>query len=135
MKYRLFLLTGVILFAISLYKLKQSVDFINRSERAIGTVTSLHEIDGAYSPVFTVKTKDNAQVIYHHASATNPSSWDIGEEAMFLYDPGDPRSVAMMSYFWLFNWAILFMGIAIPLIILGAGYYMIRPVIQMPQKA
>ncbi|NLR81035.1 DUF3592 domain-containing protein [Chitinophaga eiseniae] len=133
MWYKLYLLTGVVLLAVSLYKFKQSIDFIRRSERTVGTVISMEDIDGAYSPVFAVKTKENGQIIYHHAAASHPPAWDIGEEATFLYDPGSPHSATMMSYFWLFNWAILFLAVAIPLIIVGAGYYLLRPLIKLPE--
>jgi Protein of unknown function (DUF3592) len=131
MLYKLCLLTGLILLVVSLYKLKQSIDFIRRSERAIGTVTSLEESDGAYSPVFAVKTKENGQIIYHHAAASNPADWVIGEEAVFLYDPENPRSARMMSYFWLFDWAIVLMALAIPLMIAGGGYYLLNPLIRL----
>ncbi|NLR59374.1 DUF3592 domain-containing protein [Chitinophaga polysaccharea] len=135
MWYKLYLLAGIILLTVSLYKFKQSIDFIRRSERAVGTVISLEDIDGAYSPVFAVKTKENDQIIYHHAAASNPAAWDIGEEATFLYDPGNPGSATMMSYFWLFNWAILFLAIAIPLVIVGAGYFLLSPLIRLPEAA
>lgn len=135
MWYKLYLLTGLILLATSIYKLKQSIDFIGRSERTIGTVISMEENDGAYSPVFAVKTKEHGEVIYHHAAASHPPAWDIGEEATFLYDPGNPQSATMMSYFWLFNWAILFLAVAVPLIIIGAGYYLLRPLIALPGGA
>ncbi|MGO4293005.1 hypothetical protein [Chitinophaga sp. RAB17] len=135
MLYKLYLLAGLILLAVSLYILKQSVDFIGRSERAIGTVTSLEEIDDAYSPVFTVKTKENGEVIYHHPTSSKPASWDVGEEATFLYDTENPRSVRMMGYFWLFNWTIISMATAIPLIIVGAGYYFLSPLTRWPDKS
>jgi len=132
MLYKLFLFTGLILLVVALYKLKQSINFISRSERAIGSVISFEDIDDAYSPVFAIKTKDNREIIYYHAAATNPPSWSIGEEAIFLYDPGNPHSARMMSYFWIFNWTILFLSVAIPLIIIGAGYYFLNPLIRLP---
>ncbi|HEY9259928.1 DUF3592 domain-containing protein [Chitinophaga sp.] len=135
MLYKLYLLAGLILLAVSLYQLKQSVDFISGSKRVIGTVTSLEEIDGAYSPVFTVTTKENGEIIYHHASASSPAGWSVGEEAIFLYNPENPGSVRLMSYFWLFSWAIFFMGIAIPLIIMGGGYYFLNPLTRWPVKS
>ena len=127
MRYKLLLLTGFILLSLSVYKLKQSVDFINKSEQTTGTVTFLEESDGAYSPVFAVKTKDNGEIIYHHPAATNPASWAVGEEATFLYDPEAPHSATMIGYFWLFSWAIVFMAIAIPLLIIGGGYLLLNP--------
>lgn len=135
MWYKLYLLTGFIFLAVSLYKLKQSIDFIRKGERVIGTVTSLQENDGAYSPLFTIKTEKDGEIIYDHPSATSPSAWDIGEEAVFLYEPGNPRSATMVGYFWLFSWAIAFMVVAIPLIIVGAGYYLLRPLTRLPQES
>lgn len=122
MWYRLSLLTGFILLAVSFYNLEQSLSFIGRSERATGTVTSFEEVDGAFAPVFTITTKDDSQIIYHHASASNPAAWDIGETAIFLYDPQNPGSARMMKYFWLFSWTIVFMAMAIPLLFIGGGY-------------
>ncbi|MBC9932723.1 DUF3592 domain-containing protein [Chitinophaga qingshengii] len=127
MWYKLYLLTGLLLVAVSLYKLRQSVEFIGSSERAQGTVVSLDESDGAYAPVFSIMTNENVELIYHHAAYSSPSSWDVGEKATFLYDPANLDSVRMMGYFWLFNWAIILMAIAIPLIITGAGYLLLSP--------
>ncbi|RBL89889.1 DUF3592 domain-containing protein [Chitinophaga flava] len=135
MGYKLSLLTGLILLAVSLYKLKQSIDFIGRSERAMGIVISLEEDgDGAYSPVFVVKTKED-EIIYHHSVANSPATWHIGEEAIFLYDPGNPGSVTMMGYFWLFNWTIFSIAIAIPLIIFGLSYYLINPLMRLQDES
>ncbi|MGE7777239.1 DUF3592 domain-containing protein [Chitinophaga sp. NPDC101104] len=127
MLYKIYLLTGIILLLVSFYQLKRSLDFIGRGQRTTGTVTSLEEIDGAFSPVFTLKTGGDAPVRYHHAAASNPSAWAIGEEAIFLYDPADPQSAKMLQYFWLFNWALLYLVIALPLLIFGIGYFWLRP--------
>lgn len=135
MWHKLYLLTGLLLLAASLYKLKQSVDFIGRSEHARGTVTSLDESDGAYAPVFSIMTKENAELIYHHPAYTSPSSWDVGDTATFLYDPANLRSVTMVGYFWLFNWTLVLLGIAIPLIITGAGYLLFRPLMGKENKS
>lgn len=135
MQYKISLLTGLILLTASLYKLNRSIDFIGRSEQATGIVISLEDDgDGAYSPVFVVKMKEN-EVIYNHPVANGPPTWDIGEEAIFLYDPGDPDSVTMKDYFLLFSWAIVFMAIAIPLIIVGLGYYLFSPLMRLQGKS
>jgi ABC-type cobalt transport system substrate-binding protein len=135
MRYKLILLTGLILVAVSIYKLKQSIDFIGRSEQAVGIVTSLEENDGAYSPVFSVKTKEHGSIVYHHSLSTSPPAWTVGEEALFLYDPRKPDSATMMRYFWLFSWTIFFMAIGIPLVIVGAGYYFLHPLIRLTAES
>lgn len=134
MMIKLCLLTGILLMAASLYKLNQSLDFIRNSERATGTVTSLEMNDGAYSPVFTVRTKDGTALIYHHAASTKPASWQVGEEAVFLYDPAEPGSLRLMRYFWIFNWSIILMALAVPFIIGSVGYYWLHPLTTLPKN-
>lgn len=125
---------GILLLSISLFKWKQSIEFINVGERAIGTVISMEEDDGAFSPVFIIETRQQEQVVYHHPVSTSPPSWEVGEEAIFLYDPVNPQEVKMMNYFGLFNWAIVFMGLAIPPIIIGGGYFLFRPLIRTKEE-
>ncbi|WP_343745611.1 DUF3592 domain-containing protein [Chitinophaga sp.] len=127
---RICLFIGLILMAASGYKLKQSVDFIRSSEQVRGTVTSLvKDNDDTYSPVFTIDTKTDGQIVYHHLAGSSPSAWDVGEGADFLYNEGNPDSITMMSYFWLFGWSIILMAIALPLLILSAGYFLLRPLL------
>ncbi|SHL36285.1 hypothetical protein SAMN05444266_10378 [Chitinophaga jiangningensis] len=125
MWYKLYLLTGLILLGVSIYVLKQSIDFIRSSERVTGTVISLEVSDGAYSPVFSITTPGGDEIIYHHAAASNPSSWEVGETATFLNDPHHRSSPRMMRYFWIFNWSLVCLGLAIPLIIIGGGYFVL----------
>lgn len=127
MWYKLYLLTGLILLVISLSLLKQTINFIGKSEKAIGTVVSLEADDGAYSPVFEIKIKEHLPVVYELPAASNPPAWDIREQATFLYDRENPEEVRMMSYFWLFNWTIVLMALAIPLLIVGGGYFILQP--------
>jgi len=134
MLYKIYGLTGILLLLLSFYQIKRSLDFIDRGQRTTGTVTSLEEIDGAFSPVFTLKTNEGAPVRYHHAAASNPSAWAIGEEAIFLYDPANPQSAKMLQYFWLFNWALLYGVIALPMLIFGAGYFWLRPLLRVRQS-
>lgn len=135
MLYKLFLVTGIVLLFFSLYKWKQSVDFVRAGEKAIGTVSVLEEIDGSYSPVFVIETHQRETVFYNHPVSTSPASWEIGEQAVFLYDPLHPQSVKMMSYFWLFNWAIVFMVLAISFMIVGGGYFWLNPLIRATDES
>lgn len=132
MRYKLALLTGLILLAVALFKLKGTIDFIGRSERANGLVVGFIDSDDAYSPVFTVSIKGSAPVTYHHPAATSPASWRVGEEATFLYDPRNPDNVKMMSYFWLFDWSIVLTGLAIPFLVISIGYYLLKPLTKIP---
>lgn len=127
MRYTIFFITGLILIGFSLYKLKARIDFVRNAERATGVVTSMTEDDGAYYPVFTVTTKTDGAVVYHHHSGSNPASWAVGDTAAFLYGPGQPSEVIRKTYQDLFGWSIVFMVIGLPLLIIGGGYYLLNP--------
>ncbi|SFM85562.1 Protein of unknown function [Chitinophaga sp. YR627] len=127
MRYTIFFITGLILICFSLYKLKARIDFVRNAERATGTVTSMTVSDDAYYPVFTVKTKNDGAVVYHHHSGSNPASWTVGDTAAFLYDRSQPSEVIRMTYEDLFGWSIVSMVIGLPLLIIGGGYYLLNP--------
>ena len=129
MRYLILLITGFILLACSLYKLKIRMDFVEKSELAVGTVSKMVEDDGAYYPVFTVNG-----VTYHHHSGSNPASWKVGDRAEFLYDPAQPSVVIRNAYFDLFGWSIFYIVVAIPLIIIGGGYYLLNPRRYFPKE-
>jgi hypothetical protein len=129
------LIAGCILLAVSLYKLKDTLEFLEKSDRAPGVVTRLEELSGgdtgtSYSPVFKIKTKDNQEFTYFHTSSTNPPSWDIGEQAMFVYDPRDPNSARMLTYFGVFSWTIVFMGFGVFLMTMAIGQYLLENYLQ-----
>lgn len=131
MWYRVILITGITALAVSLLLLKRSICFVHRSEQAVGFVTRFDTITGGdvgttYVPVFSIRTNDGSQVQYLHHSSSKPPAWDIGEEAIFLYDPEEPSSIRMYSYFGVFSWSIVLMTLAILLITFGSGYLLLR---------
>ncbi len=131
MWYRLSLLAGVILLIVSLVILNHSLRFVRHSERAMGVVARLDTLTGGdagttYAPVFSLTTRNGQEVIYHYHSSSSPPAWAVGETAMFLYDPEEPSSVRMYTYFGIFSWSIVLMGLAIVLITLGCGYFWFR---------
>lgn len=126
MYYRIALIFGIILCFASLFILSDSITFLKSSERATGTVTALEllrDSDGdTYRPVFAIQTKNNQVFIYKHTSSSSPASWKIGEKATFAYDPNNPESARLFTYFGLFSWTIVLFCISIYLIVIGAGY-------------
>jgi hypothetical protein len=101
--------------------------FINKGGRAKATVTELEKMtdsDGTtYKPVFKFKTSLNQEIIYRHNISSSPPEWKVGDETTILYDSDDPQKVKLLSYFGLFRWTIILMAIAMPLIVIGGGYY------------
>ena len=123
------LVPGICLLLVALYILKGSLDFIDKSERAVGKVTGWSEISGdggiAYAPVFTILTRSGHEIYYTHTSASAPPSWEMGEEAEFLYDPADADSARILTYFGLFSWSIVLLGAATFLITYGGAFYIL----------
>lgn len=126
MYYRIALIFGIILCFASLFILSDSITFLKNSERATGTVTTLEllrDSDGdSYRPIFAIKTKNNGVFIYKHTSSSSPASWKVGEKATFAYDPSEPGSARLFTYFGLFSWTIVLLCTSIYLMVIGAGY-------------
>ena len=130
MYYKTILIIGITLILVSIFILLQSLAFISKSEKATGTVTKFEVSTGgdtgtSYIPVFTITTKKGV-IVYQHHSSTSPPSWELGEKSLFLYDPNDLKSVRMFSYFSLFSWSIVLIGLGIPLITYGGGYVYLK---------
>lgn len=132
------LVLGIVFLVISLFILKQSLNFVKRSEHAIGTVIELKEIsnegDISYLPVFSIPINNGKEIIYTHHSSSKPASWDIGEKAEFLYDPNDLRSARLFRYFDVFSWTIVLMGLAAYLITTAGGYFYFKSYLKTGQN-
>lgn len=128
MYYGLTLTIGITLLAIALFKFKESLDFIRKSERATATVIEVEKIndsDGAtYKPIFKFKTSTNQEVIYRQHYSSSPATWEVGEEATIAYAAANPNNAVLLTYFGAFIWTIVLMAISMPLIVIGGGYYL-----------
>lgn len=127
MGYAITLTIGIIILIISLFLLKKSIAFIRNGEHAIATVIELKEnkdSDGTtYYPIFKFTTANNEEIIYKYNASTSPPSWSIGEHATIAYDSNNPKRAKLLTYFGAFIWTVVLMAIAMPLIVIGGGYY------------
>ncbi|WP_326993911.1 DUF3592 domain-containing protein [Chitinophaga sp. 212800010-3] len=126
--YSLMLALGGLMLILACLFLRKSLFFLHTGEKAMGTVTELTEYNDAdgrfYSPVFTFRTSNNEEYKYHLNMSSSPSAWSVGEQQMLIYHPDDPQTVRMLSYFGIFNWAILLTAAGLPLLVIGGGYYL-----------
>ncbi|MBB5619423.1 hypothetical protein HDE69_000459 [Pedobacter cryoconitis] len=128
MIYGIALIIGIILLVYALNALKESITFVKNSVQTIGTVTELEQLsdsDGdTYRPIFTFRIKDNKEYTYTHPVSSSRPGWAVGDQIKFAYDAGHPETARFLSYSSIFNWPVRLLSIALPLIVLGAGYFL-----------
>jgi hypothetical protein len=124
--YYIILGAGVILFVAALLSFRSTLAFLKKAEKATATVTSLRviESDGeVYLPLFTFRARNNIEYTYELPEGSNPSFWSVGETETVIYDPADPSSVRLYTYFRIFVWPLVLISIALPLLVVGGGYF------------
>ncbi|WP_312296493.1 DUF3592 domain-containing protein [Chryseobacterium sp.] len=125
-QYYIILGAGIVLSIFAFLSLKSTLSFLKKAEKATATVTSLrvYESDGEiFSPLFTYRTRDNIEYTYELPEGTNPSAWSVGDTETVIYDPNDPTSVSLYTYFRIFVWPLVLICIALPLLVVGGGYF------------
>ena len=84
----------------------------------------IYESDGeVFATIFTFRTKDSKLITFELVEGSNPPAWKIGETATVIYNPSDPSKVSLYSYFRMFIWTLVLLSIALPLIVIGGGYF------------
>lgn len=130
MIYVALLLAGILLLIISVNSLRAKIAFVKNSERVEGRVSELKENiqddDTLYQPVFEFTSVRNKKFLYLHHESSAPSSWSVGDRMPLIYPPGKLEEARPMTYFGLFNWIILLMGLGMALTITGLGYFLLR---------
>ncbi|AZA84624.1 DUF3592 domain-containing protein [Chryseobacterium lactis] len=125
-QYYLMLGAGLILFILALFSFKNTLSFLKTAEKVTGTVTSLREVDSdglVYFPVFTYRAKNNIEYTYGLAEGSNPPGWSVGDTETIIYDPEDPARASLYTYFRIFAWPLIFVSVALPLLVIGGGYF------------
>ena len=128
MWYSISLALGCLILIIGVYKFRQRLTFVKSGSVTTGTVIELKEWtnnEGSlmYKPVFKFKSPSGEEIVFEHNFSTNPSAWKIGEEAQIIFDSKKPQQARLLSYFGVFDYAIVLVAIALPLIFFGAAYF------------
>ncbi|MET4141018.1 DUF3592 domain-containing protein [Pedobacter sp. UYP1] len=128
MIYGVALIIGIILLGYALNALKKSITFVKNSTQTIGTVVELEKLsdsDGdTYRPIFTFKTKENKKYTYSYSVSSSPPNWAVGDQIKFAYENDYPETAKLLSYSSIFKWPVRLLSFALPLIVLGAGYFL-----------
>jgi len=125
-QYYLILGLGVVFLLLAIFSFRNTMEFLQNGDKATATVIDLHKYESegeVFAPVFTFRTKDNQVITYELAEGNYPPTWKIGETTTVVYDPADPSKVSLYSYFRVFIWTLVLLSIALPLLVIGGGYF------------
>lgn len=122
-----FLISGILLFTFSIYRLRKKINFVQHCEHAVGKVVRVEQFDDGdgllYRAVFTFTTRKGQEVEFRHGTSnSSPNIWPVGATQKFIYDPAHPSSARFLNYD-IFKFAMLLLGISITFIVIGAGYF------------
>ena len=83
--------------------------FVEKAERADGTVVELIERDGdggtAYAPAYTFTDASGAEHKAYSTVSSYPPQYEVGEKVQVLYDPDKPKHAKICAYFELWGLA------------------------------
>ncbi|MBC9932724.1 DUF3592 domain-containing protein [Chitinophaga qingshengii] len=124
----IFIIVGGLLLASSSAMLRNGLAFVRQGERAVGTIVELVEErdeDGTfYFPVFDIPDSRYQTITYKHTVGSSRARWQMGDTAMFIFEPGKPDTVKLLSYRGIFGWPLLLLAVAVDLLVVGAGYFL-----------
>ncbi|WP_346086341.1 DUF3592 domain-containing protein [Sphingobacterium ginsenosidimutans] len=125
-QYYLMVGLGLVLLFFAFLTFRNVLLFLKKAEKTTATVIRLRiiESDGeVYSPIFRFRTWDENEYEYELAEASNPASWSVGETETIIYDPADPTKAQLYTYFRVFAWPLILLSIALPLLVVGLGFF------------
>ena len=128
--YLIFITVGILLLTGAIKELKRKLAFVKNGERSVGAVVELgekKEDDGTfYYPVFEIKTGNHETITYRHGSGSSRAIWAVGQEAAFIFERGKPETVRFLNYWAIFWWPLSLLAVAIDLLLIGAGYFLLQ---------
>ena len=128
MAYQITFAAGLLLLALSIFLLRRTLIFLTHSEKAKGEVVALEKLHRSnskkaiFKPVFLFTTKSGKEITFRSATASNPPSWKVGEQAVYAFKPEAPQQGKIVTFFGLFGWSVALACLAMPLVVIGAGF-------------
>lgn len=124
-----FIITGLLLFTISLIRLSRKIDYVKSGHRAKGHVVRLEKTEDSeglyYRPVYEFIAQDGVRMEYRQATASSsPDAWPLGSQRNFIYNPANPEMSARFLNYNLFYSSVLLLGISVALMVIGGGYFL-----------
>ena len=123
------IIIGAIILAFALADFQRSIVFIKRGQWVEGAVIELIETQGEddiyYHPLFEITTGENEKITYEGVNGSAPPAWKIGQKAPFIYVAGESPALKRLRYWSVFGRPLLLLAIAVDLIVVGAGYFLL----------
>ncbi|MBO9731462.1 MAG: DUF3592 domain-containing protein [Chitinophaga sp.] len=127
--YSIFIIIGSLLLVAAVASMKNRMAFLNKGERAVGTVVNLEkrkDDEGEfYYPVFEVRTRQQERMEYKSSGGSSFPLWKVGDTRNFIFIPGKPETLVHLSYWKLFGWSLILMSVSVDLLMIGAGYFLL----------
>lgn len=118
-------LTGIY-FASKLLQKTQALlaDGVFTTAKVIEVLEEPDDESITYRPKFQYVDKEDRPVQFTGSIGTGHKVWSVGEEVKVVYRPTDPKSVRIVTYWNLHRASILLFAFSLPLVAIGAGYFL-----------
>ncbi len=126
--YGALIIAGAILIYFALKQYQKTKDLLNNGIKTTATVVDMITVTGdkgnTYKPVFEYRDQSNNLKTFEVEVSSNPPAYKIGEKQKIIYSPEESDLVKTVSYWGLYRWTIILLSIAMPLLIIGGGYFL-----------
>jgi len=122
------LFLGLILLYYAYQNYTKTTNLISHGVKTTATVSNLIQVnsdDGyTYKAVFEFMDRNENSYQLTSTVSSNPPMYKVGERVKVVYNAKDPEEVKVVSFWGLYQWSVVLLCVACPLIIIGGGYLM-----------
>ena len=121
------LLISIVLIYFAYRNYYSTKELINQGVKTTAVVIDLLEIRGddssTYKPVFKFTNRAGTEVTFKSQISSSPAPYKIGDKIHVMYSK-DGEEIKVVSFWGLYRGTIILLSIALPLLIIGGGYFM-----------
>lgn len=126
--YGALILVAIVLIYFAAKQYQKTKDLLHDGIRTTATVINMITVssnDGnTYKPIFEYRDRANNVKTFQAEVSSNPPAYKIGDKQRIIYSPEESDLVKTVSYWGLYRWTIILLSIAMPLLIIGGGYFL-----------
>jgi hypothetical protein len=122
------LLLGMLSLGAAVKLFRQTTFFLDSGIVAEAKVIQLEEVESgdgpAFKPIFEVRNAANVVKLFESKILANPPDYTVGEKVTLIYSPMVNQDFRIKSFWGLYGWSIGLLAFALPLIVIGGGYFL-----------